>query len=712
MPNTQDNPATFRIDPTMTSNPFLESAARDALPAFDTIRPEHAAPAIDTILADNRTALAELLASLAASSPSWERLMRPLEEMDERLSRAWGPVTHLFSVLSTPEWRATFNACLPKITAYGVEVSLNEDLFHACETLAASDAARRFTPARRKVLDNALRDFRLSGVALTGESKARFKAIQLRLSELKAKFEENLLDATQAWSRHITDAAALQGMTEQGLAQAAAKARAKKLDGYLLTLDYPGFHAVMSRANNRDLRHTLYRAYATRASDIHDAGNQAGNLDNTPLMAEILALRDEQAQLLGFASYAERALQTRMAESPTQVESFLLDLASHARPHALRELEELQAHARQRDGIEELEAWDLTYYAEQLREEKFGLSDDTLRPYFPAPQVIQGLFDLTESLYGIRITPIEGISAWHADVTTYAVQNRHGAQVGLFYLDPYARENKRGGAWMDECLGRRKTTAGIQHPVAYLTCNFAPPLDGQPAQLSHDEVLTLFHEFGHGLQHLLTRVDEAAVAGIRGVPWDAVELPSQFMENWAYERDTLRRFARHWQTGEPLPDTLLDTLRAERHFGAGMATLRQVELALFDLRLHTAGPHPDIDAILRQVRGEVSILTPPDWNRFPCSFSHIFAGGYAAGYYSYKWAEVLSADAFSAFVESGFDPAIGHRFRDTVLGEGGAREARDIFRDFRGRDPAIEPLLRQDGLLDASAASATVAEGA
>lgn len=671
------------------TNPLLQDPTPTSLPAFDQLRPEHVAPALDTVLADNRARLAALLAGPAGQSPSWETLIEPLEDMSERLSRAWGPVTHLFGVNSTKAWRAAYTEGLPKVTEYGLEVSLDENLFRAYEKLAASPAAASFSPVRRKVIDDALRDFRLSGIALPAAQKARFKAISMRLSELQARFEENLLDATQAWTLHITDAAALRGMTEQGLAQAAAKAQARGLQGYLLTLDFPSYDAVIAHADDRTLRQTLYRAYATRASD--------GEHDNTALMDEILALRDEEARLLGFTSYAELSLQTKMAESPAAVERFLLDLAKRARPRAEQEVDELKAYARQRDTIDELAPWDLAYYSEKLRDERFGLSDDKLRPYFPAPQVIDGLFKLTERLFGLRIEPVDNVPTWHADVTTYALRDSGGAELGLFYLDPYARDDKRGGAWMDECLGRRRTPAGLQRPVAYLTCNFAPPIAGQPALLTHDEVLTLFHEFGHGLQHLLTQVDEPAVAGIHGVPWDAVELPSQFMENWAYERDTLNLFARHWQTGAALPDALLEKLRADRRFGAGMATLRQVELALFDLRLHGGGK-PDVYAVLDQVRREVSVLTPPAWNRFPCSFSHIFAGGYAAGYYSYKWAEVLSADAFAAFAEHGFAADVGHRFRDTVLGQGGAREAMDIFRDFRGREPTLDALLLQDGL--------------
>jgi oligopeptidase A len=682
-------------------NPLLAPAAPGALPAFDRVLPEHAESAIDAVLAEGRERLAALLAD--AQATTWETLIEPLEDMSDRITRAWGPVSHLFSVTSTSAWRKAYNACLPKVTAYGLELSQNEALYRAYEKLAASPAYQNFSPARKKVIQDALRDFRLSGIALPEDQKARFKEIALRLSELQAKFEENLLDAIQAWSKQVSDEALLAGMTEQGRAAAREKARAKNLDGFLLTLDFPSYDAVISYANNRDLRRELYEAYATRASD---QGPLAGKFDNTTLMDEILALRDEEAKLLGFRNFAEVSLETKMAESPDEVERFLLDLNTRARPRAKAELEELKDFAKQYDGLVDFQPWDVAYYSEKLKEKKLGFSEDELRPYFPAPQVIAGMFALVERLYGVKIEKTSGIPTWHPDVTTYTLRDGSGGEIGLFYLDPYARENKRSGAWMDECLVRRRTPSGLQRPVAYLTCNFAPPLPGQPALLTHDEVLTLFHEFGHGLHHLLTRVEEAAVSGIRGVAWDAVELPSQFMENWCYDRDTLRGFARHWQTGEPLPDTLLEKLRASRTFQSGLATVRQLEFALYDLRLHRDFKLEQKGRVLEtlaQVRAAVSVFPPPSWNRMPNSFSHIFAGGYAAGYYSYKWAEVLSADAFAAFEESRVSPqlfeSIGHRFRDTVLALGGSREAMEIFVDFRGRKPSIEPLLKQHGLI-------------
>ncbi len=681
-------------------NPLLPTSSVDRLPAFDSVRPEHAEPAIDAVLAESRSRLDALLADAGQPGwePRWETFIGPLEETNDRIARVWGPVSHLFGVTSTADWRKAFNACLPKLTTYSLELAQNEKLLHAYERLAKSPAYATFSPARKKVVADAQRDFRLSGVALPPTEKARFTAIELRLSELQSKFEENLIDSVQLYAKHVTDEARLRGMTEQGKAQAREKARAKNLEGFLLTLDFPSFDAVVTYADDRELRRDLYEAYATRASD---RGPVAGKFDNTALMDEILALRHEEANLLGYKNYAEVSLQTKMADTPDEIEAFLRDLNRRARPRALAELDELRRFADELHGLTDLQPWDTAYYSEKLKEQKLSFSEEELRPYFPAPQVIAGMFALVERLYGVAIQKIDGIATWHPDVTTYALVDGTGARVGLFYLDPYARQDKRGGAWMDECVTRRRAGGALQRPAAYLTCNFTPPLPGQPALLTHDEVLTLFHEFGHGLHHLLTRVDEAAVSGIHGVERDAVELPSQFMENWCYDGDTLRGFARHWQTGAPLPQDLLAKLQASRTFLSALATVRQIEFALFDLRLHR-----DFDPLrgarvletLDRVRDEISILRPPEYNRMPNSFAHIFAGGYAAGYYSYKWAEVLSADAFAAFEESRFAPETGHRFRDTVLAQGGSRGAMDIFIEFRGRKPSLEPLLRQHGL--------------
>jgi oligopeptidase A len=681
-------------------NPLLLPASPDGLPAFDRIQAQHALAAVDSVLAENRARLGSLLPATddAIDSLDWDGLLDPLDEMEDRVARAWGPVSHLFGVMSTAPWREAYNDCLPKITAYHLELSQNAALYRAYEHLAASAAHATFSPARQKVIRDALRNFRLSGVALPQREKARFKEIALRLSELQSKFEENLIDSVQTWSKHVVDETLLVGMTEQGKAAARAKALAKNLEGARLTLDFPSYDAVVSYADNRHLRRDVYQAYATRASD---QGPLAGQFDNTSFMDEILALRHEQALLVGMRNYAEMSLATKMAGSPDEVERFLVDLNARARPRAQAELDELKTFAKRRDGLVDFQPWDVPYYSEKLKQEKLGLSEDELRPYFPAPQVIAGMFSLVERLYGVTVEKTDGIATWHPDVTTYALREADGSEIGIFYLDPYAREDKRGGAWMDECVGRRRARFGVQRPAAYLTCNFAPPLAGQPALLAHDEVLTLFHEFGHGLHHLLTRVDEAPVSGIRGVAWDAIELPSQFMENWCYHGLTLRGFARHWQTGEPLSDVFLEKIRASRTFQSGLATVRQIEFALFDLRLHRdydprAGAR--VLETLDRVRSEVSVLPPPAWSRMPNSFSHVFAGGYAAGYYSYKWAEVLSADAFAAFEESHFAQETGRRFRDTVLAQGGSREAMDLFVDFRGRRPTIDALLRYAGL--------------
>ncbi len=677
--------------------PLLALAASGALPAFDQVLPEHAEPALDELLAQGRAHLAQRLAD--GAEPGWENFIEPIEDMGDRLARVWSVIGHLWSVSNTSEWRAAYNTCLPKITEYGLELSQSEPLYRAYERVSQRADFADESAARRKAIADALRDFRLSGVALPAAEKEQFKQLSLKLSDLQAKFEEHLVDATQGWTLHLTDAARLAGMTEGGVAQAAARAKAKNLEGWLITLDFPSYDSVATYADDRSLRAQVYEAYATRASD---AGPQAGQHDNTALMAQILDARKQQAQLLGFTDFAQLSFATKMAESPAAVENFLLDLAARAKPRAQAELRELAEFARGLGFAETLAPWDLAYYSEKMKQAKLGLSDDELRPYFPAPQVIEGMLKLSGQLYGVGFEAATDMPGWHPDVTAYAVTDAQGRRFASFYLDPYAREQKRGGAWMDECRARRRTATGVQQPCAFLTCNFTPPLAGEPALLTHDEVTTLFHEFGHGLQHLLTRVDVAAVSGIHGVEWDAVELPSQFMENWCYEREVLRSFAKHWQTGAPLPDDLLKKLRASRTFQTGLATLRQVEFALFDLRLHrdhdpAAGAR--VYETLAAVRDEVSVMRPPAWNRFPHSFSHIFAGGYAAGYYSYKWAEVLSADAFAAFEEEGLFSGVGLRFRDTVLAQGGSRPAMDVFVDFRGRKPRLEPLLKQDGLL-------------
>lgn len=682
-------------------NPLLLDPAAAPLPPFDQIRPECAEAALDEVLASNRAALERLLAD--RGTPSWQSLIEPLEDLGDRLQRVWGPVSHLFSVTSSADWRRAYNACLPKITAYQIELSQSESLYRAYRALAESAEFADYSPARRKVIHDALRDFRLSGIGLPPEQKARYKELSLKLSELQTRFEENLMDAIQAWSLLVTDEARLAGMTESARQAARDKAQARQQNGWLLTLDFPSYDAVITYADDRELRREIYTAFATRASD---QGPQAGQFDNGPLIEQILAARHEMAQLLGYANYAELSLATKMAESPDQVDAFLTDLARRAKPRAQAELDTLKAYARRRDGVDDFQPWDAPYYAEKLKTETLGLAEEAMRPYFPLPGVLDGMFALVQRLYGVRVEAAEGVSTWHADVSTWRLRDAAGENIGLFYLDPYAREEKRSGAWMDECLGRRRGPAGLQHPSAYLVCNFTPPRPGQPALLTHDEVLTLFHEFGHGLHHLLTRVDEASVSGIRGVAWDAVELPSQFMENWCYDPATLRGFARHWQTGEILPDAEIEKLRASRHFQTGLATVRQLEFSLFDLRLHrdyNPARGADVLRAIDAIRDEVAVSRPPAFNRMPWSFSHIFAGSYAAGYYSYKWAEVLSADAFAAFEESGFAAETGIRFRDTVLAQGGSRDAMELFVEFRGRKPTVDALLRHSGLIEQAA---------
>lgn len=678
------------------NNPLLDLIGGDALPPFDAIRPEHAEAALDAVLADNRAAIAGLEDQAA---PSWDSLPGALEALDNRLHRVFAPISHLNAVMHSPEWRAAYEACLPKLSDYGSEVGQNRALFESFQRLRDSEAYPALSAAQRKTVDNALRDFRLSGVALDGADRERYRAIQQRLSALSAQFDNQVLDATQAWVHTVDSAEALAGLPQRSLDAAAEAARSRDLEGWAVTLDFPSYHAVMTHADDRALRERVYTAYATRASD---QGPHAGQWDNAPVIDEVLDLRHERAQLLGFADHTEVSLATKMAEGPDQVLDFLNDLAERSRPVAQRELDELTAYAREHGGPDALAPWDVAYWSERLKRDTLGLTDEDLRPYFEAGRVLRGMLDVASRLYGVDFETVEGIATWHPDVQVLAVVDRDsGHRRGLFYLDPYARPNKRGGAWMDDCQGRWRAGSALQQPVAMLVCNFGRGVGDAPSLLSHEEVLTLFHEFGHGLHHLLTEVDVLSVSGISGVPWDAVELPSQLMENWAYEREALDGFARHIDSGEPLPAALLDKLRASRRFQAGLASVRQLEFALYDFRLHRehVPGQSQVLSLLRQVHDQVAVLPMPDWHRFPMAFSHIFAGGYAAGYYSYKWAELMAADAFAAFEEAGvFDADTGARFRDTVLAQGGSRAAMDLFVDFRGRAPEPEALLRQTGL--------------
>ncbi|HEX7028176.1 MAG TPA: oligopeptidase A [Gammaproteobacteria bacterium] len=686
------------------TNPLLEDRR---LPAFSKIRPGDIEPAIDALLKENRERIAQLLVETQAPDwqPGWESLMTPLDEWEDRLNRAWSPVRHLNSVMNTEELRKIHDRCLEKITEYGTELGQNPALYRAVKSLVESRAAEKLDDTQRKALEDSLLDFRLSGVDLPADKKARFKAIQQQLSTLGSGFEQNVLDATLAWSKHFPPGPNLQvphelkGLPESALAMAWQEALQRQKDGWLLTLQIPCYIAVMTYADNRALRREMYEAYYTRASD---GGPHAGRWDNGETIEKILRLRHEAAQLLGFNNYAEKSLATKMAEKPEEVVRFLNELADRAYPQACEEFHKLQAFAANELGGDALMPWDVAYFSEKLRIARYNVSQEELKAWFPAGKVIQGLFDVVNRLYGVDIRVNNDVDVWHPEVTFYDIYDADGQLRGQFYLDLYARQNKRGGAWMDECVNRFRHKKGVQIPVAYLVCNLSPPIGEQPALFTHDEVTTLFHEFGHGLHHMLTRVDYPGVAGINGVEWDAVELPSQFMENWCWEKEALDLISGHYQTGQPLPGEMVDRLRAARNFQAAMQMVRQLEFSLFDFRLHweydpsKGSRHQEI---LQEVREQVAVVKPPEFVRFQHAFSHIFAGGYAAGYYSYKWAEVLSADAFSKFEENGiFDRETGRRFMECILERGGSEKAMDLFVRFRGRAPEIEPLLRQSGL--------------
>jgi oligopeptidase A len=661
------------------------------LPAFDAIRPEHVEAGIRELLTQNRERIREIEAGTA---PTFRTLVEPLEELHHRLSRAWSPVGHLNGVMNNEALRERYNACLPLLSEYGTELSQNEALFRGYSAVRANEAAS-LDAEQLAVVDHALDDFRLAGVALDGARKERFKAVMLELSRLAAKFEENVLDATDAFSLAVTDSAELDGLNAMIVAQARERAVAAGKEGWVLGLDQPTYVAVVTDSRSPKLRQAFYRAWSTRAATT---GPTPAKFDNSQVMEDLLRLRHEAAQLLDYPNYAAYALARRMARSVDEVLQFLRDIAKAARPAAEREFAELEAFAGRK-----LDAWDITYYAERLQEERYSISQEELRPYFPLPRVLDGLFGVVNRLFQVTFRQRTDVALWHADARFYDILDATGTVIGGVYLDPYARPNKRSGAWMDDCVGRKAlSTGGHALPVAYLVCNALPGADGQPAQLTHDDVVTLFHEFGHGLHHLLTRVNYPSISGINGVAWDAVELPSQFMENYAWQPDVLRELTRHVTTGDSLPEDKIAQLLRTRSFQAGLATLRQVEFALFDFRLHAEydpAKGARIYEILAEVKQEVAVIRTPEWNRYPNSFGHIFAGGYAAGYYSYKWAEVLSADAFAAFEEAGiYDRTTAQRFVGEILSRGGSRHALEAFIAFRGRGPRIEALLRQHGI--------------
>lgn len=676
------------------SNPLLEN---HHLPPFSAIKAEHVEPAIDQVLEIARNKIDTILGTLSA--PSWETLVQPMEDMDALIDSVWSPVSHMNSVVNSEALRQAYNACLPKLSEFSTELGQNETLYQAYKAIAEGSEYDKLDVAQKKVIDNAIRDFRLSGVELDQQKRDAFKKLSQQLTERTAKFEENLLDATHAWRKHITDEALLSGLPPSTIEMAAQMAKRDGLEGWLFTLDFPSYMPVMTYADNRELREEMYTAFATKASD---QGPNAGKWDNTEVMQDILNLRHQLAHLLGFANHAERSLATKMARSPDQVLDFLMDLAKRSKPIAENEYAELRAFAKVTADQGELASWDVSYFAEKLRQQRYDISQEELKPYFPEDKVVNGLFAVVNRLYGLEIRERDDVDVWHKDVRFFEIIAADGSVRAQFYLDLYARQHKRGGAWMDECKVRRRTATGIEIPVAFLTCNFSEPVGDKPALFTHDEVTTLFHEFGHGLHHMLTKIDYAGVSGINGVAWDAVELPSQFMENWCWEREALDLISGHYETGEKLPDELFDKMIAARNFQSAMMMLRQLEFSLFDFRLHLEfepNKPEQIDTILQQVRDEVAVVKPPKFNRFAHSFSHIFAGGYAAGYYSYKWAEVLSADAFSKFEEKGiFDRQTGQEFLEAILEQGGSREPMELFIEFRGREPQIDALLRHSGI--------------
>jgi oligopeptidase A len=686
----------------MTTNSLLDFSD---LPRFDIFSPEHVTPAITQLLDEARALVGKLEAPEA--SADWDTFVEPLERVTERLGRAWGVVGHLNAVVDTPELRATYNENQPRVTEFWTELGQNLKLFEKYKALQASAGYAALSPARRKIIDNAIRDFRLGGAELPEQQKKRFAEIQEQQAKLSTRFSENVLDATNAYELLVDNESRLTGLPEDVKQAARANAEKEGKPGWRFTLHFPSYFPILQYADDRALRETIYRANATKASEL----GTNSEWDNTQNIIDILKLRDEEAKILGYQNFAEVSLVPKMATSPEQVISFLEDLAARARTFAENDLAELRDFARTELGIDQLQAWDMTYASEKLREKRYAFSEQEVKLYFPEDKVVGGLFRLIQNMFGVEISP-DHSPVWHADVKFFRIEKK-GRLIGQFYLDLYARPGKRGGAWMDDARGRKNLAGDVQTPIAYLTCNFTEPavIDGikKPAYFTHDEVITLFHEFGHGLHHMLTAVDELGVSGISGVEWDAVELPSQFMENFCWECDVLQHMTSHAETGAPLPRALYDKMIAAKNYHAGLQMLRQVEFSLFDMRLHhdyDPNGRQSVADLLADVRHKVAVIIPPAFNRFQHSFSHIFAGGYAAGYYSYKWAEVLSADAYGAFEEAQGDPnrlaETGLAFHREILSVGGSRPALESFTAFRGREPSIDALLRHNGMVQAA----------
>ena len=681
------------------TNPLLDFSD---LPRFDLVQPGHVKPAVESLLAAGRELITHLTEE--ATPSTWKDFAGALADGLEPFGRAWGIVGHLHSVNDVPAWREAYNEMLPEVSRFYAELGQNLKLFEKYKALRDSHEYATLTREQKKVVDNEIRDFRLSGAELPEDQKPRFQAISEELSQLSSKFAENLLDATNAFAEVITDEARLAGLPDD-IRQAARSAAEKAgVDGWRFSLQAPSYGPVMQYADDRELRARMYRAFATRAAEFHD-GSSKPEWDNTPVMQRMLELRQEEAKMLGYANFAEVSLAPKMADTPAQVLAFLRELAAKAKPFAARDIAELRAFAKGEVGIADFQPWDAGYVSEKLLQKRYAFSEQEVKQYFTEPKVLGGLFKVIESLFKVKVKA-DDAPVWHEDVRFYRLETPAGDLVGQFYLDLYARETKRGGAWMDEARARRRTIGGIQKPIAYLNCNFARPVGDKPATFTHDEVITLFHETGHGLHHLLTRGEELGVSGIHGVEWDAVELPSQFMENYCWEWDVLQGMTAHVDNGATLPRALFDKMLAAKNFQSGMMAVRQIEFSLFDMLLHSEfdpqGPSTVMD-LLNTVRREVAVLFPPEWHRFPNSFSHIFGGGYGAGYFSYKWAEVLSADAYAAFEEAGdpFDATVGQRFLNEILSVGGSRPAIESFKAFRGREPSVDALLRHSGMIAA-----------